>query len=193
MLRYVGVCAGVGTSVNEIHDSLSINVVKQRYLSLARSIDSYKNKLLREWCIQVNSISRDCLRQSILVRPDDGGSVSPSTSSLRTASETQSIRQIQSHKMKESKISFENMTIIQNNIGKGSKMPHLNSNFPDDVFFIVEESICLQQMGYKIPETALHLCSQADNYHRYDPFLINKPIESFTKLLILTFLRSFET
>ena len=148
------------------------NVVKQRYLSLARSIDSYKNKLLREWCIQVNSISRDCLRQSILVRPDDGGSVSPSTSSLRTASETQSIRQIQSHKMKESKISFENMTIIQNNIGKGSKMPHLNSNFPDDVFFIVEESICLQQMGYKIPETALHLCSQADNYHRYDPFLL---------------------
>lgn len=145
------------------------NVVKQRYLSLARSIDSHKDKLLREWYIQVNSASRDCLRQSILVRADDDESVSPSTSSLRSTSETQSIRQIQSPKLKESKFSLENMTIIQNNRGiKGRKLSHLNSNFPDDVFMIIEESICLQQMGFKIPETALHLCSQEDNYHRYD-------------------------
>ncbi|GMH67856.1 hypothetical protein TrLO_g3024 [Triparma laevis f. longispina] len=139
-------------------------VVKNKYLTFARSVDSYKNILYKEWEARVTFVATEKLKEPILD--------SPVLAAQREKEALLADEQKEGEK-KSSEKKADGAAANKNAAAKAAvpvfKMPAppYTSNFSPELLMIIRESKYLDRMGFPVPEAALNVTLQEDKYHHY--------------------------
>ncbi|CAM9101409.1 unnamed protein product [Chrysoparadoxa australica] len=129
--------------------------VKQRYLTFARAIDAYVNRLYGDWEMRVGAIATEKLKQPILCSPDQVGPKPLNPSALTLFS------QVPAMPSKNAKVQGIDPVTFR------MPPPPYAVNFAPELYLIIRESKYLDRMGFQVPEAALTVTLQEDKYHKY--------------------------
>jgi dynein heavy chain len=157
-------------------------IVKHKYLTFARSVDSYKNSLYKEWESRVSFVATEKLKEPILESPfmtaqkeremalaDEAkeGEKKSSNDGKSFDAINKAGKDLNATSATTSKLESKPKLGATTTVAFKMPPPPYVSNFSPELLMIIRESKYLDRMGFPVPEAALNVTIQEDKYHHY--------------------------